>query len=379
MGENILKKKPSETKAKPAASFRNAAKGKLIFAFDFGEYAVKIAMLKIKRGGVEIRHLFSVENRENLSRLDNNNVRSWRLLIQRAFSQRNIVPDNHIAVCTIGGKSFIHRQLEIPYAEEKDRAGLVENEMSQLLALDPAFYVFQHELLEVTGENEDKKCKVWAAAMPKETCNAAYELLRSLKLVPYVMDIHVNGIRRFLTADETVSAAVKGQTAACIDYGMTHTEISFIRDGRLLADTMIDVGDGRLVAEAKTALGTRIVDSANQNKIIVSPEEICNILNRAHTTPEERAFSAYIEDWLSKINTAISRFNFEHSSEPVKKLFIYGGSPQIVWLVQYLSVVTKLPSSILSQTSLYEMEYSTGDRRPDYSAYLNVLNLSLMD
>ena len=380
MSEKTVQKSHARGTSKATRSFRSAASGKPVFAFDFGEYAVKVAVLKVRRNGTQIRHLFTVENKESLSRLESANVRNWRMQIQRALSQRNIIADNHLAVCTIGGKFFIHRQLEIPYADDRDRNGLVENEMGQLLALDSASYVFQHELIDVTGEGDDRRCRVWAVAMPKETCSAAFELIRSLKLRPYIMDVHSNGIRRLLKADETLNAETRGRTAACIDFGMTHTEITFVRDGRLLADTMVDEGDGRLVAEAKNALGSRITDPSNSNKIIASPEEICNILNRAHTTPEERAFSAYIEDWLSKVNTAISRFNFEHSQEPAERIYVYGGSPQLVWLVQYLEAVTRLPSSVIRTSPLFELEAAEeDDEEPDFSGYLNVLNLSLMD
>ncbi len=378
MAENALKKPQGGEKSK-AAGFRSRAKGKLVFAFDFGEFSVKVAVFKIKSRTIELRHIFSVENKENLSRIDHSNLRSWRTQIQRALSQHNVVTDDHIAVCTFGGKYFIHRQLEIPFAEEKDRAGLVENEMSQLLALDIGSYVFQHELLDVVGEGDDRKCKVWAVAIPKETCDAALELLRSLKLRPAVMDVHANGVRRFFKADQVIGAQTAGKTAAVIDYGMTNTEMLFLRDGRILADTVLDVGDGRLVSEARNALGARICDPSNPNKLVVSPQEICNILNRAHATAEERSFSGFVEELLNKINTAVQRFDFEHPSEAVSCIYLYGGSPQLGWLVQYISVMTGVPVKIITDTDLFDTEPLMSSTAPDYCAYLNVLNLSLMD
>lgn len=379
MAENTQIQKNGGKKTKSAGGFRSTAAGKVLFAFDFGEFSVKIAVLKIRRGSIELRHLVTVENRENLTRLDHSNVREWRTRIQRALSQLNIVVDDHLAVCTVGGKNFISRRLEIPYAEEKDRAGLVENEMSQLLALDSASYVFQHELLEVVGSGENKKCVVWAVAMPREVSGAAYELLRSLKLRPLVMDIHVNGIRRFLKADEALRNGCKGQTVACIDYGMTNTEINYVRGGQLIGNSLVDEGDGRLVSEARNALGVRAADPSNPNKLTASPREICDILNKAHTTAEERSFTMFIQDLLSKIDTAISRFNFEHPSEPVGKIYMYGGSPQLVWLSQYVASVTQLPTEHITKTNLFDTESMANQKNIDYSAYLNVLGLALME
>ncbi|MCQ2425122.1 MAG: pilus assembly protein PilM [Lachnospiraceae bacterium] len=369
------------------SDFRKYANGKVVFAFDFGEYSVKIAVLKIKRNGAEIRNLFTVENAEGLPRLDMSTLKNWRARIQRALSQRNLGGDDHYAVCTFGAKTFIHRQLEIPYVEEKDRPGLVESEMSQLLALETGAYLFQHEVIEelVVKESSDpetepeKKTKVWAVAMPRDTCTAAFDLLRSMKFKPLVMDIHANGIRRFLTADDFYAASTAGQTVACLDYGMTHTEISFIRDGKLLGNTLLDAGDGRLVSEAINAMGNRAADTANPFKLAVSPEEVCAILTKENATAEERAFSVSIEDWLSKISTAISRFNFDHPDEPASRILIYGGSPQIIWLVQYIQMLVKLPADRITNTTIFETTGMLTDKKIDYSTYLNALSLALMD
>lgn len=377
MAEITLNKLSLGSKGKTSVGART--KNSIVFAFDFGEYAVKAAVFKVKRNKVTIRYLFTVENNENLGRLDMSNYRSWRTLIAKAFSSRNILLEDHFAVASIGGKYIIHRQMEIPFVDEKDRAGMVENEMSQLLALDASVYTFQHELLGTKGEGEEKKCTVWAAAMPNETCNAAYELLSSLGLRPLALDIHCNGIRRFLTQDEKYAKKAAGHTVACIDYGMTHTELAFVRDGKFLADTMLDLGDERLVAEARSALGPRITDPNNAHKIIVSPQEICNILNKAHTTPEERSFSVFVKEWLTRINTAITRFNYDHPEEPVELICMYGGSPQLIWLSQYVASVTHIPSEIISQSALFEGEGQLAHAGINYQTYLNVLNLALMD
>lgn len=378
--KNAAKRKQSD--------FRRFAAGKIVFAFDFGEYSVKIAVLKILRsGGAEIRNLLTVENVEGLPRLDMNNLKNWRARIQRALSQRNLSADEHYAVCTFGSKTFIHRQLEIPYVEEKDRNGLVESEMSQLLALETGSYIFQHEVIEelVTrnAENpeaeEEKKTRVWAVAMPRDTCTAAYNLLRSLKFRPLVMDIHANGIRRFLSADDFYAATTANETVACLDYGMTHTEVSFIRNGKLLGNALLDAGDGRLVSEAINAMGNRAVDTSNQFKLAVSPEEVCSLLTKEDVTAEERAFNISVEDWLSKISTAINRFNYDHPDEPASRILIYGGSPQIIWLVQYIQMLVKLPADRITNSTLFQATGSLASKKIDYSTYLNALSLALMD
>lgn len=374
-----LKEKQSRPAAKKRKSFYSSTRGKMIFAFDFGEFAVKVGVLKIRKNGAEVRHLFTVENPENLTKPDAGNIRAWKARIQRGLSKRNLMTDNQLAICTVGGKYYIHRQLEIPSVADADLDGLAESEMSQMLSLDSSNYVFQSERTDVLENGEEKKDRVWTVAIPKETCEAIHELIRSLKLRPFVMDIHANGIRRLLRADPTLSRETEGKTVVCIDYGMTHTELFFIKDGKLMADTLLDSGDARLVSEAKNVLSLRIADPGNYNKLTASPEEIYGIMNRSATNADARSFTVTVEDWLNSIQTAISRYNFEHPEGPVERVYMYGGSPQLVWLVQYLANLTRLPASVISDSTLFDTEAVFGSRRYSIAGYLSLLSLSLMD
>ena len=94
---------------------------------------------------------------------------------------------------------------------------------------------------------------------------------------------------------------------------------------------------------------------------------------------EARSFSVSVEDWLSSVNTAISRFNFEHPDTQADKIYLYGGSPQTVWLSQYVANITKLPASVLSRSGLFDTEAVYGNKQPSLAGFLNVLSLGLME
>lgn len=372
------KKAVKQTKRpkKAPKSFLAECKGKLCFAFDFGEYATKIAVARITSNGIDVRNLLTVENDERSCRIDDSNIKEWRTKLSRVFAQNNLNPSGQIGMCTIGCRQYISRQLSVPFAEEPDLNGLVAYEMSQSLSLDIDSYLFQQRILREYEENGVKMCSVWAAAVSKTLCDNYYNLIESLKLKPLVMDININGVERLLAADSYLHKQAEDKTIAVIDYGIRGTEVSVFENGRYAQGFNIELGEGRLVAAAKNVLGIQIADIHNGNKLIVSPQVIYDILRNAQSSEMAKAFMSVVEEWLTEINTVIQRYNINHPAGPVSGLYLYGGSQQLYWLKAYLEKYLSVPVAIISK-----VDYCTFSNKNisdnAIPQFLNVLNLFL--
>ena len=372
------KKAVKQTKRpkKAPKSFLAECKGKLCFAFDFGEYATKIAVARITSNGIDVRNLLTVENDERSCRIDDSNIKEWRTKLSRVFAQNNLNPSGQIGMCTIGCRQYISRQLSVPFAEEPDLNGLVAYEMSQSLSLDIDSYLFQQRILREYEENGVKMCSVWAAAVSKTLCDNYYNLIESLKLKPLVMDININGVERLLAADSYLHKQAEDKTIAVIDYGIRGTEVSVFENGRYAQGFNIELGEGRLVAAAKNVLGIQIADIHNGNKLIVSPQVIYDILRNAQSSEMAKAFMSVVEEWLTEINTVIQRYNINHPAGPVSGLYLYGGSQQLYWLKAYLEKYLNTPADIISKVDYctFPKKNASGSTIPQV---LNVLDLFL--
>lgn len=365
-------------KKKPPKPFAAEVRGKLCFAFDFGEYAAKIAVGKIAGGKIEVRDLLVVENDERSAKPDETNLKEWRGRLSRALSQRNLSAPGQIGLCTVGSRHYISRRLEIPYAEEQDRQGLVAYEMSQSLSLDPDAYLFQHRVVRTYDKNGVKMCSVWAAALPGDLCDNYYKLLESLKLRPLVMDISVNGMERLLTADRGLRAQTENRTIALVDFGIRGTEVGIYENGRYQESFRVDLGEGRLVAAAKNTLGVQIADIHNGNKLIVPPQAVYDIMRAAQLSEPAKAFRSAVEEWLTEINTVVKRYNLDHAARPVSALLLHGGSPQLSWLKAYLEKNLGIPAAVISSLdccALSDRVQRSGNTVPQF---LNALGLFLI-
>jgi len=359
-------------------SFAAQARGKLCFAFDFGEYAVKIAVGKIGKDRIDVKHLILLENDERKTKLTAASLVEWRKKINRAFSQRNLSPTGNLGLVTIGCRNYISRQMNIPYAGEEDRQGLVAYEMSSALSLDMEAYLFQHKVLDTYEESGVKMCAVWAAAVPKELCELYYSLLESLRLKPAVMDIDVNGVERLMAADSQLKRAADVGTVAVIDLGIRGTEVSIYEKGLYKTGANVEQGDGRLVTAAKNALGVQIADIHNGNKLVVPPKTVYEILLQADRSENARMFRETVEEWLSAVNMVIRQYDLNHQDAPVSRLMLYGGSPQVSWLKAYLEKYLEIPAEDIQSADCFHMIGRAGKTEHAATQYLNALDLLLI-
>ena len=361
-------------------SFLSQVNGKLCFAFDFGEYATKIAVASVSKKKIDIKNMLLVEHDDKLYQLSPSSLPEYKKQIQSVLQKAGLSTAGNVGLVTVNSRKLISRRMEVPYASDEDRDGIVAFEMSEDLALNIDDYYFQHKVDRVYEKNDVQVCSVWAAALAKETCDTYARLLEELRLKPLVMDVDANSVGRILTMDPGISSQVAGRTFAVIDYGMRGTEVSIYQNGVLMQTSNIDLGDRRLVDAAKAVLGNQIVDIHNQNKLIVPPQEIYGILHSSLTAQSEnaRVFTDAVEEWLSEINAIVKRYNLEYTVNPIDGMLLYGGSLQLGWLKAYLEKYIRVPTSIVSSASFCSVSKRVKQTENMIPQFLNTLGLFLM-
>jgi type IV pilus assembly protein PilM len=370
------REKPSQRKKDKNIGAK--VKGKLCFAFDFGEYATKVVVAKIDKGKIGIRHMLVIENDQREAKIDNANLKDWKTKISRAFNQNNISSSGQIGLCMVNSHNYISRQLDIPYAEETDRQGLVAYEMSQRLSLDMETHLFQHKVLRTYENDGVKMCTVWAAAVSKDLCELYFQLLESLKLQPLIMDVSVNGIERLFSMDRSFRELASDSTVVTVDYGIHGTEVNIYEQGHYLQGAYVERGDGKLVAAAKNMLGVQIADIHNGNKLIIPPQKVYEIMTKADQSEMAQLFLTTVEEWLSDINGVVKRYNVTYPAKPIARILLYGGSPQLVWLRAYLEKYLRIPTTVIQTSELFHPSEKIAPAGNAIPQFLNAMNLLLI-
>lgn len=384
--KSLLKSKPKKNDKKKR-SISNKAKeksiidvmnGKTCFAFDFGDFATKIVMAKFSsKGKIEIKDVFVVENDDRSVKIEESNIKEWHNKLSKVINQNSLSTFGQYAVCTMSSRYYISRDLEVPYADEKDMLGLVSYEMCQSLSLDKDSYYFQYKVKSIEEKNGGKVCKVWVAALQKTICDAYYELLNSLHLNPLVMDINVDGLERLFVSEKTLSQIANNNVIATIDFGMHGTEINVFENGKYIQGSNNNIGDGKFVSAAKNVLGVQISDVHNGNKIIVDPRIIFGITAHKEVA-NSKIFISILEEWLTEIAKSIKRYNISFPTAKISKIVMYGGSPQLVWLKQYLEKFIGIEVILVNSFECENIVISKDAKEINYSQFLNVLSLLLI-
>ncbi len=376
--ESVLKKYARRSKhIKKSKSLHAATRGRLCFAFDFGAFATKIAIVKVTKSKLEFRKLLTVENDSSTYEVGASDVKGLEQRIARALKRTGITASGHLGLCTVGVNHYITRLLEIPFVEERERQGLVAYEMGRSLSLDVDTYFFQHIVQKVYEKNGRQMCSVWVTALPKERCEAYYSLLEALKLKPLTLDINVNGMMRFFKKDTVINGQVSNAVVATVDLGRTGTEVSMYTNGMYTQGGFIPIGEEHFVSDVRAVLGVSAVDVANPNKLTVRPQEVYNILHQTKTSESARAFACNVEAWISEINTEIKRSYIHSDSETVSHLYLYGGSLQLVWLRPYLEKVLGIPTTVIHKSACYPLPDKIPQLPNTIPQFLNTLNLFL--
>lgn len=349
----------------------------LCYSFDFGEYATKIAIGSVKGDKVYIKHLIVIENNEKTTRLSDYTIDEYKKIIIKELRKRNITPAKNYAMCTINCNHYISRELEIPHLKVADRQGLVAYEMSTKLELDIDTYFFNHKVKSVYNVEEEEMCRVWGVAVKKDICERYFKIIKSLKLKPIVMDVNINGVEALFNYDQKYNQQVSNQTVAVIDYGKSNTEISIFKKGKFDNLICLEIGEERLVQAAKSVLGVQITDIHNTNKLIVSSQNIYDILKQPKNNYNKELFLTEVEQWISEINISIKRYNLKNHIDPISKVYIYGGSLQLLWLKVYLEKYINVQVDIISNLEKFIIPDKYIVANNTIPQFLNALNIFL--
>lgn len=131
------------------------------------------------------------------------------------------------AVLTISSSDTIIRELKLPDVKINQLKLLVSNEMSRIVRDDHGFIVD----FVIAGKAEDNLVNIMASAIPKDTVEDYYNLLKELKLTPYAMSVPEDAMSKLLTKSSINGLAQEGANTIVLDIGYSKLSFYAFADG----------------------------------------------------------------------------------------------------------------------------------------------------
>ena len=324
---------------------------KLLLAIDLGNNSVKLVEGRLDKGSININKLKKIKIKEDI--IGDGNIINK---IELEIILRNAIVDNDIkakdVVITTNSSSIINRDILIPVVKEEELDTVVKYEIQQYLPINLDDYVVQFLVLDKVKDKDIEKLKVNVTAFPQRISLSYYNLINSLELNPYALDVNYNSITKFSNYMEDIKLNLEKSTAAFVDMGATTINVSILKNGKLDFTRLIKIGGDN-------------IDYAlvqNSNMSIKATEDIT----------KEDLSNPFIKEILDELVLELERiFQFykNKSQNSIDKIYIYGGVSYVEGLDKYLQ--EKL---FIKVNKLVEFKnIKTKQNSEEISLYLNAI------
>ena len=302
-----------------------AEKPRDVVAFDIGTNTIKIVEGKFSRNKLQIYRMLDVQTPEGA--VEDGKIVNERELTEtlKACMLRNNIRIKD-GVCTTNSSSIISRDVVIPVVEYDEMETVIRYEIEQFLPIKLEDYIIQYIVLDKIADNEGPKLKVSVVAYPIVVAKSYFDLLTSLDLNPYVLDVNYNALNKI----SSYSRLTMEGTVAFVDMGAASINISIFKKGKLDFTRIIKYGGENIDYALSTKLDMSIKSTESEkiekgSLVRISNDDIIN------TTIQES-----VDEMLGEIERILQFYNNQSMGREIKKILLYGGTASLEGLDEYV-------------------------------------------
>ncbi|QZY56980.1 type IV pilus assembly protein PilM [Crassaminicella profunda] len=331
---------------------------KNILSIDIGTYNIKMVVGKYINNTVIINDAISLHTPPNAIQdgqiIDISKLKHAinKVLKEQDFKVKKVI-------FTLESTSIITRELFLPYVKSQSFEQMLEYEIQQQFPMALEEYVIQYKKLEVLQEEDLKKIRVLAAALPKTIVQNYLELAKQLNLKPFALDSHSNAISKLFDKNVKINEKTNteivlldkdkpykdSQTIAILDLGYENINMNIIDNGISQFSRLLKVGGKDIDINIANVLDISL-DKAEKEKKNNQNEIIKDIIRTS------------VDGWIEEIQRI---FKFYTSRKPVNKIdkiYLLGGHANLIGISQYINDYFNIPVEKIEKISTIKIENS---------------------
>ena len=356
-----LKGNRFEKKSKPNK------KSRAVISIDLGSNSIKVAEGKLQKNILNINKLIEVKTPENTVYdgriLDENYIVA---ILDKLIKENNIKAKD--VIFTTNSSSIINRDILIPSVADEELDTVVKYEIQQYLPINLNDYVIQYVFLEeALSENKETKLKINVTAFPEKMALSYYNVINSLALNPYILDVNYNSINKLANFGEFTlnnKNTIEG-TVAFVDMGATSINVSIFKDGKIDFTRMIKIGGDNI----DLALGESMNMSIKSTEFIKMKE--VDLLDNDEGNIKTKTIQKVVDEVLEELERII-QFYRNKSNSSIDKLYVFGGLSRFKNMDIYLGEKLNIKSSKINEIKNVNLGNDALFTK-DLSLYLNAI------
>lgn len=253
-------------------------KKKNIVALDIGTSNIKVVIGKRQAGKINVKEMVTVRTPEKcLSNGYIRDVNAVKEVLGDVVKKHKL--KGKYTVVTIKSSGIINREMVLPYND--DLAALdqiIHYEMKQQLTIELGDYVTQYQVIDEYYEEKVHMMKVLVTAVNRELVDVYYDLVKSVHLKPYAMDVHFNSINKlFRLYNDHVNEM--DSTIAVVDVGYNSTDISIVTHGIFNMSRTVMLGSNVMEHMLKQEFDADFDNGEIRRLTVKNGEEFINRVN----------------------------------------------------------------------------------------------------
>lgn len=333
-----------------------------VVSFDIGSNTIKIVEGRYSRNKLQIYRLMELETPEGA-------IEDGKITNQRDIYEgiKNFIKDNNIRIkdgtCTTNSSAIINREIVVSALVNEDEIDtVIEYEIEQYLPIKLKDYVIQYTILDKVADNEGAKNRVNVVSYPNVVAKGYYDLLYSLDINPYVLDVSYNSLNKLSNHCKLTNRG----TVAFVDMGATSINVTIFKDNKLDFTRIIKYGGNNI----DYALSTKIdmsIKSTESERI-----EKSNLINVDYDDVLNIAVQETLDEILGELERILQFYNNQSVGRRIENIMIFGGLSNTKGIDKYME--KKLNISTQKVTELNNIEFTNQcEKGLDIGKYLNAI------
>lgn len=341
-------------------------RGRQVISIDIGSYSIKVVEGKFQKNILNINKLIEVETPEGIVAdgkiLDENYLVAT---LDKLIKENNIKAKD--VIFTTNSSSIINRDILIPSVAEEELDTVVRYEIQQYLPINLNDYVIQYIFLEEVSEDDEIKLKINVTAFPERMALSYYNVINSLSLNPYILDVNYNSINKLANLGEFTlneQYIIEG-TVAFVDMGATSINVSIFKNGKVDFTRIIRIGGDNI----DHALSESMNMSIKSTELIKMKE--VDLLDNDKGNLKTKTIQRVVDEALEELERII-QFYKNKSNSSIDKLYVFGGLSSIKNIDIYLGEKLNIKASKIEE--IKNINLGNNDLfTKDLSIYLNAI------
>lgn len=335
-----------------------------VVSFDIGATSIKIASGKYHKDKLVINNCTEIVTPEGTI-ADGKLLNENQLAEMLKFSLKDIKVKAGDAIFTTNSSLIINREIMIPKVEDEELDTVIRYEIQQYLPINLNDYVIQFIVLDEIESEGGNKYRVNVIAYPDKISRDYYNLINSIGLNPYVLDVTYNSLNKIANYSELAKENEEG-TIAFIDMGGTTTNIIILKNGKLDFTRMMRSGGGNIDFALAEELGmssksTEALKIEKSNLDDIKEDDFINI-----------ALKRVLDDIALEAERIFKFYLSKSVGNKIDKIYLYGGTSNIQGIEKYIEDKFNMPAKKIDK--LNNVEFTSRELREiSMDRYLNAI------